>query len=586
MSAGGVYQLLVNDGKTDLILLATNFLNEHLDQVVAARTAAGLPNTSPTLADIEQTHCLFVNAHFKPYVAIAMEYQRNQSQQGAASFGNTGGIQFSINQFGDFFSDMAVRTVIGSVDGPASTTGVAATVGDALAPTYGWPTTAVGGTTYRWRDKQGNTIANSTAIQNFVQYCDYPGIRLFSQVSFTVNGNPLDRYSSQAALMYSKFGVPTDKRAAFNTLVGQENPISGLQIGDTNVNGVNTFQQLLMPATDTSRRQISILNGPQTPKATQPQLEMYVPLRFWFNKDPHIAVPSVSIPYGQRYINIQTAPLSQILYEAPGNVYLEATISTLAAGLAVEYEQVIVPYQGTSNGITTPTLSMELFVNSLFVNPEIHQIYIERIGFNLIRVHLEQASTQYSATDSIQMSQFKWPIETIFIGFRPSANANFANRWTKYNSLTTQYSRQLTEVNTPAEWIIAGSVAGQVRNSFLDQYVYFTQTKTIDSLSIQAHGNILYQAYSPQFYTAYIPYTFGPNIVSNPDEDIYMVNFSLFPGEYQPSGHINISRAREFYTNYVSSYIDSTHPVEFFALAVAINFVLISDGSMVLRYTT
>ena len=29
-----------------------------------------------------------------------------------------------------------------------------------------------------------------------------------------------------------------------------------------------------------------------------------------------------------------------------------------------------------------------------------------------------------------------------------------------------------------------------------------------------------------------------------------MVNFCLYPHSYQPSGHINVSRAREFYLDY------------------------------------
>lgn len=31
------------------------------------------------------------------------------------------------------------------------------------------------------------------------------------------------------------------------------------------------------------------------------------------------------------------------------------------------------------------------------------------------------------------------------------------------------------------------------------------------------------------------------------DNGLMMVNFALHPGDYQPSGHFNVSRAREFY---------------------------------------
>lgn len=67
-----------------------------------------------------------------------------------------------------------------------------------------------------------------------------------------------------------------------------------------------------------------------------------------------------------------------------------------------------------------------------------------------------------------------------------------------------------------------------------------------------------------------------------------MINFCLYPGTYQPSGHINVSRAREFYLEYTSdpAVINSTSDGVLVVLASALNFLLISDGSAVLRYST
>ena len=65
-----------------------------------------------------------------------------------------------------------------------------------------------------------------------------------------------------------------------------------------------------------------------------------------------------------------------------------------------------------------------------------------------------------------------------------------------------------------------------------------------------------------------------------------MINFALYPGTYQPSGHINISRAREFMLRYTSSFISASNVVQLLITAIAINFLLISDGSANLRYST
>jgi len=115
-------------------------------------------------------------------------------------------------------------------------------------------------------------------------------------------------------------------------------------------------------------------------------------------------------------------------------------------------------------------------------------------------------------------------------------------------------------------------------------------TKTIDSLTISAHGIFLYNDLPANFFNAYTTYTYGgPNIRTPDDCGVLLVPFCLYPGTYQPSSHVNVSRAREFYIKYVSSVIGSGDPVvagELVVIASAINFLLISDGSAVLRYST
>lgn len=114
-----------------------------------------------------------------------------------------------------------------------------------------------------------------------------------------------------------------------------------------------------------------------------------------------------------------------------------------------------------------------------------------------------------------------------------------------------------------------------------------TNVATLDTVSIQAHGINIYQPFPSKFFNAYMPYHYGgPNITSPEDIGALFIPFNLYPGTYQPSGHINVSRAREFYINYVSSVIDSNNPGHLVVIASAINFLLISDGSAVLRYST
>lgn len=73
MSAGAVFKLIANDGKADRMIMATELLNQRIKDIMCMRHKQGFADPTPTLVDIERTHILFVNAHFKPFAAIGYE---------------------------------------------------------------------------------------------------------------------------------------------------------------------------------------------------------------------------------------------------------------------------------------------------------------------------------------------------------------------------------------------------------------------------------------------------------------------------------------------------------------------------------
>ena len=115
MATGGIFTIITNDGKQDRMLMATELLSERLRNIQEERTAnnrvlyGNIPSDDvrnlPTLLDIEKTHILFTNAHFKPFAALGFEYNKVTPSSGTTALGST--IQFSIPQFGDFFHDIA-----------------------------------------------------------------------------------------------------------------------------------------------------------------------------------------------------------------------------------------------------------------------------------------------------------------------------------------------------------------------------------------------------------------------------------------------------------------------------------------------
>jgi hypothetical protein len=320
------------------------------------------------------------------------------------------------------------------------------------------------------------------------------------------------------------------------------------------------------------------------------------------------------------------------------------------------------------------------------VNPEIHDIFIKRIGFSLIRVHRIQSIRVNNQEENLLLNGLKWPIETLYFGVRPACNIDTSSTksmedWHLYSSVTdanvdTCAIREfppplilaafagttallmdaalgftnpapalpahnpmngagvilqsfntwiggvgqmtVAQINTwlgyygypllvaanfanplvptaaemTAQWpslntfpAIAGDMSGGTKHC---QIRYKTMVPTIYQVKVEAHGVPLYNELPSSFFNSYVPFTYGGTHINTPfDIGAYMLTFNLYPGVYQPSGHVNVSRAREFYFGYKSTSIGGTIPTaDLVVIGIAINFLLISDGSAVLRYTT
>ncbi len=607
MAAGGIFTIITNDGKQDRMLMATALLHDRLNAIWQSKTAAyGGPGVDPddvkvlpSLIDIEKTHILFTNAHFKPFAAIGFEYNKVRPTSGSPQLGTQ--IQFSIPQFGDFFHDIAFHCKLSQ---PTVTTSAA--------------------------------VSNQPAMR----WCTYPGERLLKRVQQEVNGNPLDEYTMHATALHREYRVAPNKLTAWKRCVGQEEPLEAyVRQRDWATSG---------KVGEAFRVGASLFVGDQTPSPSKSAvLELFVPLLFWYNKDVRLAVPSVAIPYGQRFINIELAQS----YEMVGLV---------PRGSGV--------WESLNGTLSDPVLSdVELYINNIFVNPEVHKIYIKRVGFSLIRVHRQQITSLTS--NQILLQQLKWPIEYLFVGAKvrdyyaasaPETRSKNLQVWDKYSAyqdsalfqqgqnclretaLVTDPSTQtlgltlasgattLVGTATAAQALAVGDrvrvsgklltigaavsaaaaltgtsvleatpsvtastsvAAGSAVLSSSDGVEYATKlwTPLLDSINITAHGIDIYKDMPGKFFNAYTTYHYGGSNINAPkDAGALFVPFCLYPGTYQPSGHINVSRAREFYLNYTSQYQTDNPAVTLLLVVVAsaINFLLISDGSAVLRYST
>ena len=507
MSTGGVFQLITNTGIQDHMIMATTRLNERIKEITTRKLremATANPEMGkeelqeneyswmPLLKDIEKTHIMFVNSSYKPFVAMAHEYSKTPPRHGMASLGNQ--FSFTLPIVGEFVNDMVMYVKL--------------------------------------------TGFSAVSATDKVRYVEYLGHRLIKSAKFKVQNHLFDEYYTDEQNAYYQFKVPKSKEAGYLRNIGQEVPKLGYLTADPTVDEVREYRWFG--------------DGAQTFKQEQDDIELWIPLLFWF-KDIQTSLPNFLLPMNQTDVEIE--------FEDESNLVAYANY-------------------GGGGSYNVPVVSdCYLYVNHIFLLPSVMRIFTSRFGLQLIRVHRRHTETLTDSTDNVLLHSLKWPVECLYIQFKPQSNLVSSQKWHR--------GSHITDVNVK-EAVVTGVATIQVNNA-----VYFTEEHCVSKLGLSASDNVIYPELAPDFYNNYIPMRYGPNIKTPEQIGWYMMNFNFNPGDYQPSGHFNISRSRELYLKYTSALnsvsaniIRPTNQVDLTVLADCINFLVFKDGNATLRFAT
>lgn len=533
MASGGSYVLLSNDKSIDKYLLSTDLLSKRIANIINKKTSdrdaqiqakldlianykktstskkvsdankkIALDNinvlnsdidllkkkeVSPTLNEIDHSHFFFINSSYKPMVAIGNEYSKTLNKT-KTIFGGTA--RFDIPNFGDFFSDMVIYIKLSKM-------------------------------------KAKNSI-------NKVKYCDFLGHRMFNRVQFITNENIVDEYYSEDYNFYYDFELPNHKKDGWKRCIGQELPKKAYLTMD--------------PLYQDYREVKYILDGNQTLKYQHDEVELMIPLLFWYC-DPKFAVSNSYMQIEQTHINIDI-----------NNINMLAEFAD---------------YANDQSGFVAPEIiEMSLYTNHIFVNPNIRDLFNNRFKFQLIRIHKRKDIILHTS-NNILLNDLKFPVESMYMAFRPvsnSTNIRSMEKWNSNNNIT------YTEIAFPA---ILHDNSLAITHGY-----YYKEERLITRLGLTSAGVILCDAIPALFYDSYIPTQYNKNALSTPSElGSYMINFNLFPNEYQPCGYLNTSNTRELYLELESNLITTDNPVQFILTAKALNFIILENGKMTLKYT-
>ena len=384
-------------------------------------------------------------------------------------------------------------------------------------------------------------VGSLTATSPYYRYCAFPGIRLLKNVAFYSDETLIDDYTRDEAMTYSKFFIDTNHSLGWYRAVGQQTPQVASSFNPAGYTVLTTFA-----------------DGAQTPATYQGLLDMWVPLQFDFCMDAARALPNDLITASQRVIKMDIAPITDMLFAYDINM-----------------NPIILP-------VSQLQIDLNLYVNSLFVNPEIHEIIASRIGLSLIRVHRRQTAQTTLSKQSILLNQLKYPIEYIMFGFRDINNLNDPDQWYLMGTPfpVTSASQFLVPI---AYW---NGVANQLAirtaknitslENLVDLGLSFT-TQTVE----------IYKDKPLQFFSNYMPlrYMGYSGIRSPTDANMGLISECLYPGNFQPSGYFPSSAGRELYLSYNSSLISPALTTEYLVFACTLNFLVRKGDKVLLRFS-
>lgn len=443
-----------------------------------------------TVDEIKQTHGVFLNSQFKPWVESTFEYSKT-SVNSKPSFGEK--VSFDVPAYGNFISDMCLHLRLSE-----------------LRP---------------------------VSSEDKVRYANMLGHRIIKKVSLVINNVVIDSYPGEYYNVFYETAVSKDDKSAWLKCIGQEIALEGEITPD--------------PMSSYYRHSRKVYYGTQTLKSFQPEIELFIPLLFWFNIDKKCALLN---NYKQGTMKIEVE-LNQ------DNIIM----TCLDTASEIYHEKYIVP----------KILEAELYTNHIFVNNEIQEVFVNRVGFNLIRVHKSAEITLDKNRDSISLFNYlKYPTEEIIAYARPIENEeglDSLNIWNINQFLDIKYVKECVAFKDTD-----GNYAIGINN------IKFYEPKDIFNLVELSFDEVNgYDVDHPTFFSGYLPLV-QKKIFSKGNNVLYFP-YCMTPRKYNPSGHANLSKCKKILFTYESDSIES-RPAKLYIHSLAINFLISNGTDAILNY--
>jgi hypothetical protein len=177
--------------------------------------------------------------------------------------------------------------------------------------------------------------AGTTNNGVYARWLDFPGEQMISQVEVEIGGQRIDRQYGDWMHIWNQLTLSKDQERGYYRMIGNTTQLT--YITDP------SFAAVDGPCDSEAPRQVC------APRNALPETTLYVPLQFWYCRNPGLALPLIALQYHEVKINLDIRPIDECLWAVsnlnctsntqpqPLKVHLAYNQSLVAASLYVDY---------------------------------------------------------------------------------------------------------------------------------------------------------------------------------------------------------------------------------------------------------
>jgi hypothetical protein len=449
----------------------------------------------------------------------------------------------------------------------------------------------------------GQSLKNSDGGDVFARWLDFPGEQMVSQVEVEIGGQRIDRQYGDFMHIWNQLTLSKEQERGYNKMVGNTTQLTYICDPD--------FAAVDGPCDSDAPRQVC------APRNALPETTLYVPLQFWYCRNPGLALPLIALQYHEVKINLDLRPIDECLF----------AMSSLTDGKKVgaAYNQSLV--------------AASLYVDYVFLDTDERR----RMAQNPHEYLIEQL--QFTGDESVGSSSnkiklnFNHPCKELIWVVQPDANVDYCASLEAGQVLNKVLGAQpfnytdavdalpnaihafggpnattgttgvidgsglfqdagAADVNVDTQWATA-SYAGPNFNSSEDSGVSDAGTFVLAETALNMHcwgenpvvtaklqlnGQDRFSEREGSYFDLVQPYQ---HHTRNPDAGINVYSFALRPEEHQPSGSCNFSRIDNATLQLVLSNatVEGTKTAKVRVYAVNYNVLRVMSGMGGLAYS-